>query len=232
MRKLIVGIALAFAVAMPAQAATKTAAAAHDWSKTVSVTPESAFVMGDPKAKVRLVEYMSMTCSHCAHFAGEGLPPLIDKYVRKGAVSLEVRHAIRDSLDVTATLLARCNGPRSYFPTASALLAAQEDWIQKAIAFQEADKGAVAKLPLADALAANAQGAGLDKLVAARGLAWPRAKACLANKAEQDRLSAMAKEAWGTRAIPGTPAFLINGTLVDGVAGWEGLEPKLQEALR
>lgn len=232
MRKLAVGFALACAALVPAVAATKPAAAAHDWSKMASATPEGSFVLGDPKAKVRLVEYMSMTCSHCAHFAGEGLPPLIDKYVRKGLVALEVRHAIRDSLDVTATLLARCNGPKSYFPTASALLAAQDGWIQKAIAFQDADKGAIAKLPLADALAASAQGAGLDKLVAARGLAWPRAKACLASKAEQDRLSAMAKEAWRTRAIPGTPAFLINGTLVDGVASWEGLEPKLRQALR
>ena len=232
MRKLVAGIALACSAPLPAIAATKPAAAAHDWSKTVSVTPDGAFVLGDPKAKVRLVEYMSMTCSHCAHFATEALSQLTDRYIRKGLVALEVRHAIRDSLDLTATLLARCNGPRSYFPTASALLAVQEEWIQKAIAFQDADQGAAAKLPLADALAANAQGAGLDKLVATRGLAWPRAKACLANKAEQDRLTAMAKEAWSTRSIPGTPAFLINGALVDAAASWEALEPKLQAALR
>ena len=232
MRKLLVGLALACAAIMPAPAVAKSAAAAHDWSKTVSVTPEGAFVLGDPKAKVRLVEYMSMTCPHCARFTIQALPPLTEKYIGKGLVALEVRHAIRDSLDIATTLIARCNGARNYFPTASALLAQQDDWLARAVAFQEADQGASARLPLADALAAMARGAGIDKLVAARRLAWPRAKACLANKAEQDRLTAMAKEAWGTRAIPGTPAFLINGTLVDGVASWEALEPRLQEALR
>ncbi len=223
------------AIALQAGAALARPApapAVRDWARIASVTPDGAFVLGNPKAKVRLVEYLSMTCSHCAHFVGESLQPLTDKYVRPGVVALEVRHAIRDSLDITATLLARCNGPRAYFPAAQALLADQDRWVQDAIAFQDSDQGASAKLPPADAMAAMAHGAGLDRLMAARGLPPARVKACLASKAEQDRLSAMATEAWGTRAIPGTPAFLINGTIVEGVTSWAALEPKLQEALR
>ena len=219
-------------VAAPAATATRTTAGAHDWTRTATVTPEGAFVLGNPRAKVRLVEYMSMTCSHCAHFSDEAMGPLTDGYIRKGLVALELRHAIRDGLDLAATLLARCNGAASYFPNARALLAGQDKWIEATIAFQQADPDALEKLPPQDALAATAHGAGLDTIMAGRGLPPARAKACLANKVEQDRLTAMAAEAWSTRQIPGTPAFLINGTLQAGVNGWAALEPKLKEALR
>lgn len=234
MRRLALAAALAGAAIAVAPLAIPAAAdaATRDWAKMATVTPDGTFVLGNPKAKVRLVEYLSMTCSHCAHFTTEASAPLTDKYIRGGLVALEVRHAIRDSLDVTASLLARCNGPRAYFPAAQMLLASQEQWVRDAVAFQEGDKGATAKLPIGEALAALAHGAGLDRMMATRGLQPARAKACLANKAEQDRLAAMAKEAWGTRQIQGTPSFLINGTPVEGATTWAALEPKLQEALR
>jgi protein-disulfide isomerase len=234
------GVALALAAmalgsALPLAAATKPAArpaAARDWTSTVTMTPAGAYVLGNPQAKVRLIEYLSMTCTHCAAFTGESLKPLTDTYVRKGQVSIEVRHAIRDSLDVAASLLARCGGPKTFFANTEAVLGAQEQWLRAAVVFQEQDQGAAGKLPLPQALAAFAHGAGLDRIMAARGLPAARANTCLANKVEQDRLVGMAKEAWSTRSIPGTPAFLINGTLVQGASSWAALEPKVREALR
>jgi protein-disulfide isomerase len=41
----------------------------------------------------------------------------------------------------------------------------------------------------------------------------------------------MNSAAQSTYNIPGTPAFLINGTLVEQVAAWSQLEPKIKEAL-
>jgi protein-disulfide isomerase len=233
MRKLALAVAIACAAAagaapLPLAAATR----AQDWTKSVTVTPEGAFVLGNPKAKVRLVEYLSMTCSHCAHFTGEAMTPLTDKYVRSGQVSVEIRHAIRDSLDIAATLLVRCNGARQFFANEQAILAGQDAWVADAVAYDTANPGATAKLPINDALVTLAHSAGLDRIMAGRGVNAGRAKACLSNKAEQDRLAAMAKEAWATRQIQGTPAFLINGNLVEGVSSWATLEPKLQEALR
>jgi protein-disulfide isomerase len=221
--------------ALPLSAATKPTArpaAARDWTATVTMTPDGAYVLGNPQAKIRLIEYLSMTCTHCAAFTGESLKPLKDNYVRTGQVSIEVRHAIRDSLDVAASLLTRCDGPKNFFANTEAVLASQDDWLRAAVAFQEKDQGAAGKLPLPQALAAFSHGAGLDRIMAARGLPAARANACLANKVEQDRLVAMAKEAWSTRSIPGTPAFLINGTLVQGANNWAALEPKLRDALR
>ena len=43
-----------------------------DWSEMVSETPEGGFVMGNPNAPVKLVEYGSMTCPHCAEFQEAG----------------------------------------------------------------------------------------------------------------------------------------------------------------
>jgi len=239
------GVALALAAmalagsSLPLAAAPKAAAkpaakpaTARDWTSTVTMTPAGAYVLGNPQAKVRLIEYLSMTCTHCAAFSGESLQPLRDNYVRTGQVSIEVRHAIRDSLDVAASLLVRCGGPKTFFGNTEAVLATQDDWLRAAVAFQEQDQGAAGKLPLGQALAAFSRGAGLDRIMTARGLPAAQANACLNNKVEQDRLVAMAKEAWSTRGIPGTPAFLINGTLVEGANRWAALEPKLREALR
>ncbi len=44
------------------------AQAAHDWSRTVAMTPEGGFRMGNPAAKVKLIEYGSLACPHCRHF--------------------------------------------------------------------------------------------------------------------------------------------------------------------
>src|ERR1700740_3605091 len=53
-----------------------------DWTAMVAPTPAGGFVMGNPKAKVKLVEYGSMTCSHCARFRQTGAATLIGKYVK------------------------------------------------------------------------------------------------------------------------------------------------------
>ena len=105
-------------------------------------------------------------------------------------------------------------------------------WMQAAIAFQQKDAGAVAKLPLPQALAAISRGAGIDRIVAAQGLPAARVPVCLADQKEQDRLGAMAKEAWETRHIPGTPAFLINGALAEGVTSWATMDAKIKDALK
>ena len=86
------------------------AAPAKDWSRTVTLTKEGAHLIGNPAAKTRLVEYVSYTCPHCAHFVAEGTTPLKAGWVAKGLVAVEVRHLVRDRYDLVAALLARCGG--------------------------------------------------------------------------------------------------------------------------
>jgi protein-disulfide isomerase len=80
---------------------------------------------------VKVVEFGSMTCNHCADFAEEGEPQLIEKYVKSGQVSFEFRNFVRDPADIAASLLARCNGASAFFPLTDQLYAAQGEWVGK-----------------------------------------------------------------------------------------------------
>ena len=74
--------------------------------------------------------------------------------------------------------------------------------------------------------------AGLQQWAAQRGLPSAQANTCLANQAEVDKLVQIQTDAVSNFNVPGTPAFVINGKLVESASAWETLEPKLREALR
>lgn len=192
----------------------------RDWRTVVTPAPSGAWVIGNPAAKVKLVEYLSYTCSHCADFVAESKPVLMDRYVRSGSVSVELRHAIRDGLDLSAAMLARCAGPRAFPAVHAAIFADQRAMLEKGAAVTppaNADRDRM--------LRAIADGSGLSALVRPR-LSKP-VEACLADTSERDRLIA------GTRAafarIQGTPAFELNGQLVQGI-GWAELDTRLRAA--
>ena len=94
------------------------APAGQSWIETAAETPEGGFVIGNPNAPLKLVEYASHTCSHCAAFSQEGAAKL-DEYVAKGTVSYEIRNQIHDPIDLTIALLARCGTPASFHPLAN-----------------------------------------------------------------------------------------------------------------
>ena len=107
------------------------AKASTDWSRVTAVTPAGGYVMGNPAAKVKLIEYGSLTCPHCRHFDEEGAGPLVANYVRGGKVSYEFRSFLLNGIDIPATLAAGCGGPGSFFAMLRALYAAQPQWIAK-----------------------------------------------------------------------------------------------------
>jgi len=202
-----------------------------DWSTIVTKTPEGGFMMGNPNAKVKLVEFGSMTCPHCAEFEERGAKPLIDNYVKKGLVSYEFRNFVRDPYDVAASLLARCGGEASFFGLTRGLYADQRDWIGKIQAADPAKVQGLQTMTPAQQFSTIADIAGLKQFAAMRGVPRAKADACLANESEINQLVQMNSDAASTYNIPGTPSFLINGTLVDQTAAWDQLEPKIKEAL-
>src|SRR3954447_16029928 len=120
-------------LAVPASviAATKAPPRA-DWTHVVAASPAGGFVLGNPKAKVKLVEYGSLSCPHCRAFDQDGVPTLLAKYVKPGQVSWEFRNYVRDAADLTAALISRCNGARSFFPLVRGLYKDQPAWFGKA----------------------------------------------------------------------------------------------------
>ncbi len=219
MKKILLGLVAAFTIG----------AAPVDWTKTVTRGGNGAYVLGNPKAKVRLVEYMSYSCNHCAQFVGDSSGPLKANYVAKGTVAVEFRNAVRDRYDFAAALLARCGGGAKFVAQNEALFAAQETLMTQAQAF-EASNPMPENAPINAVLAGISQGSGMTALMTARGVSAGTVNACLSNKAEQDVVLGMAKEAWETRKLKGTPSFLINGRDT-GPATWGDIEPKLRGAI-
>jgi protein-disulfide isomerase len=205
--------------------------ASGDWTEAVAPTAAGGFVMGNPEAKVKLVEYGSLTCPHCAAFDKEGVPTLLANYVKNGKVSWEFRNFVRDPYDLAASLVARCNGAKSVFGLTRAIYAAQPEWVAKLQAVPPAESEATSKLPPAQQFPALAKLAGFPQFAAMRGVPVAKTEACLADTKEIDRLVQMNSDAVSQYNVPGTPTFLINNTVVPDTATWELLEPKIKAAL-
>ena len=80
------------AVAAPAtrKAARAAVSKSVDWTKRVVVTADGGFLVGNPAAKVKLVEYGSLSCPSCQRFHQEAIAGLRAR-VATGNVSFEFR---------------------------------------------------------------------------------------------------------------------------------------------
>jgi protein-disulfide isomerase len=222
-RRYVIAAATALALGGAALAATPAKPA---WLSTFTLSPIGGHVIGNPAAKTKLVEYASYTCGHCADFEAVDVPSLKSQYVAGGKVSFEVRNLVRDPLDLTAALLARCGGKGRFFGNHRHLMATQGQWTNG----DKISKATEMKLE-ADDLGGFVQGAyselGLDKIMAARGVTATQAKACLSDRVAFNQIIAMTEEA-SALGINGTPSFTINGTVVDGHE-LADLKPKLPQ---
>lgn len=206
------------------------AAAPVAWQSRVVAQPNGAYAMGNPAAKVKLVEYLSYTCPHCAQFVGAASKELKGGHVARGQVHLEFRNAVRDRYDFAAALLARCGGASRFFGNSDAIMAAQPQWLARVQAFETASGETVGKMEPNEGLKAVVRGVGLDTVMKARGFTPAQIDACIVSKPDQERVLAMTNEAWRTRQIKGTPSFMINGQLVEG-SNWPAIKPQLTAAL-
>lgn len=208
-----------------------------DWTKTVSQTAEGGMLMGNPNARVKLVEFSSLTCPHCAQFAENGAPKLVADYVKSGQVSFELRNFVRDPLDITMALIARCNGAGpQFFALSDALFKQQKPIFDRLQAAPPAELQSLANLPPAQQFSRYATLAGLPAIAAQNGLPANKVAQCLANQSETEKLVAMNSGASSTYDIKGTPTFLINNKVVDlGSVSedkvWDALEQRIRAAL-
>tara|TARA_R110000824_G_scaffold78427_5_gene197989 strand:- start:62 stop:757 length:696 start_codon:yes stop_codon:yes gene_type:complete len=221
------GAYLASALVTATVIATPASAQQTDWSNRVTQSTMGGHVLGNPLAKNRLVEYVSYTCNHCAAFEVASKGPLSSGYIAKGHVNAEVRNYVRDAVDFTAALLARCGGRTKFFGNHNALMASQNIWLKTVQStspevqktWYEGDTNARLKKIAADV--------GLYGIIAKRGITKTQANICLADKDAQDKVLAMTKYGTETVKITGTPSFTINDKLLDAVHNWPTLRPAL-----
>ncbi|MEM8918074.1 MAG: thioredoxin domain-containing protein [Pseudomonadota bacterium] len=205
------------------------APAGQKWSETVNETEAGGIVMGNPDAPIKLVEFMSITCSVCKDFGEQAFDSIRDDYVESGRVSFEVRNFVRDPLDLTSAILSRCGGPSPYFALTKQALSNQGPMFEKAQAMGEATYGAVLQSPADVRFVRLAEELDLISFFQQRGISEDQAKACLSDTAAAEKLVAATERATEEYDVPGTPTFLLNGTMVQGTS-WPLVETKLQEA--
>lgn len=205
---------------------TARAPVAKDWSRTVTLGSTGGHIIGNPAAKTRIIEYVSYTCPHCAHFVTEGTKPLNQGWVAKGTVAVEVRNLVRDRYDMTAAVLARCGGPARFPALHEALFANFQSWVEKLQAYEKQASPLPENPKPAAVMTDIAEKTGLFTLVGKYGVTTAQAKQCFADQKTQDLILAMTKTALGPDQITGTPSFLINGKLTEA-HDWSGLRALL-----
>lgn len=143
--------------------------------------------LGKDDAKVTVIEYASMTCSHCAAFHKDTLPALKAKYIDTGKVRFTLREFPLDPLATAGFMLARCNGNDKYYAMTDLLFSQQRNW-----AFTEKP---------VDALSAMVKQAGFTQ---------ESFEACLKRQDIYDAVTAV-KDRGAKAGVDSTPTFFING---------------------
>lgn len=197
-----------------------------DWREVASATDEG-FLLGNPNAPVKLVEYASFTCHVCAEFSEAATDELRDTYIRSGQVSWEIRTFLRNAPDVAMSLLTYCQAPAAFFTTTDQLFERQEE-LTAGIDQAEAER--IQALPPEQQIAPLARAMELDTFFARRGMPESRANQCLTDQAAVQRLTDIARRAANELRVQGTPTFFINGERQD-VTAWDALEPRLRAAI-
>lgn len=204
------------------------APAGQMWSDVVSATADGGMRMGNPNAPLKLVEYGSLSCPHCAKLANDGMKTLVDKYVNSGKVSYEFRSfPIHGIIDVPLTVMVRCADPAAFFPLVEQIYSDQQALMTRAEA-ANAQAQAASQLPPAQRFVALADAFGLTDWFAARGLAKDQAHSCLADTTAAEKVAKEGQK-WSEDGVNQTPTLVLNGTTLEA-AEWKELEPILQNA--
>ncbi|MFO1255896.1 MAG: thioredoxin domain-containing protein [Sphingomonadaceae bacterium] len=234
MKKLVSALAmgallLTAEAGLAAGAKRKAAAAATPLDQRVTLTARGTVVLGSSAAPVKLVEYMSYTCPHCADFNREAHDELRGGLVRSGKVSIELQPFMRNEFDLIATLLVTCGAKDKWFGNNDAVFAAQASWFAQPADPTYKQRWAALETNKPELRKVVARDLGLIKLMQGRGYTPVQLDACLANEVRAKQLMDQTDQAIAD-GVAGTPSFRINGKLQD-VYGWEPLKPLIQDTL-
>jgi len=150
-------------------------------------------ILGNPAAPITIVEYASMTCPHCAHFAKEVLPELKRKWIDTGKVKLVLRDFPLDQLALRAAMIQRCAPPDRFYAFADMFFADQHQWVT-----------------------ADDANAALARLAALGGMSRSEVDACLKNSALENYILQERLVASKNLGVEATPTFFINGSKFAG----------------
>lgn len=195
------GLAAAAILMALAAPASQTALAQQKVSEMelMSKQPLPDIVQGKADAPVTMIEYASMTCSHCAHFHATVYPTLLKNYIDTGKVKFILREFPLDPLATAGFMLARCSGPDKRTAVIDLLFDKQQSW-----AFVEKPLEA------------------LQELLKQTGMSSQSFEACLKDQKLYDSVNEV-RDGGSTFGVTATPTFYVNGTKVTGEVTTESL---------
>jgi protein-disulfide isomerase len=170
--------------------------------------PDGDFMIGSDKAPVTIIEYASMTCPHCAHFAGTTLPELQKRYIDTGKVRYTLRAFPLDALSAAGFMLARCGGKDKYMPIVETLFAKQNDWIVRE--------------PLPP----------LKEIAKQFGITENEFNECLANQKLLESIQAVRDHAAQKLGVNSTPTFFVNGKRLVGDISFDQMAKEIDAYLK
>ncbi len=145
-------------------------------------------VMGKTEAPVTIIEYASLSCTHCAHFHKEELPKLEEKYLKTGKAKLVLRQFPLNEPALKGAILLRCVDKTQYYNFNKVLFGMQEKW----------------------AFAPDFYNA-LQTIASVGGVNADMFDACMKNMENEKAVLLSRKQAEEELGIQGTPSFFING---------------------
>jgi len=175
--------------------------------------------MGDPKAPIKIVEYASMTCPHCAHFDAEVLPEIEKNYIDTGKVFYTFREYPLDGVALRASMVARCVGKDRFFSFIHGLFHTQLVWANPTL-WNDDKKTLDEKFtPLATMAKEQA------------GMSRAEFDKCVNDQTLQAQVVAQEKRGTDEYKVNGTPSLFINGESFKDVGSYESIDAKLKELL-
>src|SRR6201996_4113050 len=187
----IFGFATALLAPLPSSAADAGATPAPA-QNLLQVGPNDR-ILGDRNAPITIVEYASMTCPHCAHFADDVLPELQKKWIDTGKAKLVLRDFPLDGEAVHASMIARCAPPDRFYAFVDTFFADQANWVT-----------------------APDYQAALTRLAELGGMSKPEVDKCLANNKLENQILNSRLVASKDLDVNATPTFFVNGTKFTG----------------
>lgn len=191
------------------QPAANTSAVIKEEAKAESSSEfGKTYALGNPDAPIKIKEFASMSCSHCAHFHNETLPEVKKELIETGKVYFEFVHFPLNAPAMDAALISLCMPEERYHQFISFLFEQQSQW-----AFNQ-DYRKILKQN------AKLLGASEDKL-----------DACLNDEKKKAEIVAKMEEAGEKYNIRSTPSFVVNETTtLSGALNFKDFKKRIEEA--
>ncbi len=165
-------------------------------------------IIGNPDAKVTIVEYASLTCPHCATFHVDTFKEFKKNYIDTNKVKFIYRNFHLDNLALAGALIAECAPKDQYFPILDLIFSNQRKWI-----------------------AAPKQFAEMVNILKLVGYTQGKVDECFTKKDLISGLLDDRKRAAEEFNVNSTPTIFINGEKQSGALSYQTLSTKVDELL-